>query len=379
MRINSEFIRLSSFYLFYFALVGVYIIFLPKMLSEVGYDATQIGALFSASPLMRFIMPFIFRRYGGLNSTTYLISLIAIPLSTLLMFIFLDNFYLLFAINLIYGASMGVILPFVDTYALKIIGKVRYGRVRLWGSIGFMLIALWLGSMLDSVEEAMVYLSAMAILTTLSGWSVGQRDSDSDISLNRATSSSSSSISLSRHWAFWIGTLLLQVSFGGFYNFFTIYETAHGISLQMTSWLWSFGVICEIVMLYFQGPLMRIDLLRLIEFTTFATAVRWMMLWLYPDSLVMAFISQSFHALSFALYYTAAIAYIYELYSDKRLAQQFFLGVSFGLGGAIGSLVAGWIYEGYPKELFLAESIIALLSFAMILIHSKRVDRAKYQ
>ena len=375
MQINSEFIRLSSFYLFYFALVGVYIIFLPKMLSLVGYDATQIGALFSASPLMRFIMPFIFRRYGGLNSTTYMISLIAIPISTLLMFVFLDNFYLLFAINLIYGASMGVILPFVDTYALKIIGKIRYGRVRLWGSIGFMLIALWLGSRLDSVEEAMVYLSVTAILTALSGWSIGQRDSDSEMTLNRVSTSSSSTISLSRYWAFWIGTFLLQVSFGGFYNFFTIYETAHGISLQMTSWLWSFGVICEIVMLYFQGPLMRIDLLKLIEFTTFATAIRWMILWLYPNSLVMAFISQSFHALSFALYYTAAIAYIYELYSHKRLAQQFFLGVSFGLGGAVGSVVAGWIYDSYSRELFFIESLIALLSFAMILLHSKRVNR----
>lgn len=377
MGFNREFIRLSSFYLFYFALVGVYIIFLPKMLTEVGYDATHIGALFSASPLMRFIIPFIFRKYGGLNSNTYLISLIAIPLSTILMFTYLDNFYLLFIINLVYGASMGVILPFVDTYALKIIGKEKYGRVRLWGSIGFMLIALWLGSRLESVQEAMLYLSATAVLTALSGWSIGKKEAKSEDINTTVTNYKHSTISLSKYWAFWIGTLLLQVSFGGFYNFFTIYETAHGISLEMTSWLWSFGVICEIVMLYFQGPLFKINLLRLIEFTTFSTVVRWMILWLYPDSLMMAFVSQSFHALSFALYYTAAIAYIYELYSNKKLAQQFFLGISFGLGGAVGSVVAGWIYDGFSTGLFIAEALIALLSFVMIVIHSKRVERVK--
>ncbi len=374
MALNREFIRLSSFYLFYFALVGVYIIFLPKMLSGAGYDATHIGALFSASPLMRFIMPFIFRRYGGLNSKTYLVSLIIIPLSVIFMFIFLNNFYMLFVINLIYGASMGVILPFVDTYALKIIGKERYGRVRLWGSIGFMFIALWLGSRLQSLEEAMVYLLITAVLTAISGWSI---DNPKEIKKHDTSPKDriKATISLSRYWAFWIGTLLLQVSFGGFYNFFTIYETAHGISLEMTSWLWSFGVICEIVMLYFQGPLMRINLLRLIEFTTFATALRWWILWLYPDSLLMAFLSQSFHALSFALYYTSAIAYIYELYSDKKLAQQFFLGISFGLGGALGSVIAGWIYESYSTQLFLAEALIALLSFFMIVIHSTRVKK----
>ena len=377
MGFNREFIRLSSFYLFYFALVGVYIIFLPKMLSVEGYDATHIGALFSASPMMRFIMPFVFRKYGGLNSSTYLISLVAIPLSSILMFAFLENFYLLFVINLIYGASMGVILPFVDTYALKIIGKEKYGRVRLWGSIGFMMIALWLGSRLESVQEAMLYLSATAVLTALTGWSIGKKEAMSE-DINIAVANGNySTISLGKYWAFWTGTLLLQVSFGGFYNFFTIYETAHGISLEMTSGLWSFGVICEIIMLYFQGPLLKINLLRLIEITTFVTAVRWLILWIYPDSLIMAFVSQSFHALSFALYYTAAIAYIYELYNDKKLAQQFFLGVSFGLGGAVGSVLAGWIYDGFSTKLFLAEALVALLSFVMIVIHSKRVERIK--
>ena len=375
MQLNRESLGLSSFYLFYFALVGIYIIFLPKMLIGIGYDAIEIGALFSASPLMRFIMPFIFRRYGGLNSKTYLISLIATPISTILMFIFLDNFYLLFLMNLVYGASMGIILPFVDTYALKIIGKESYGRVRLWGSIGFMLIALWLGKELDSINEAMGYLTIMALLTTISGWSIGKRESQNKESIsNIPLDSNRDTISLSRYWAFWIGTLLMQVSFGGFYNFFTIYETAHGISLEVTSWLWSFGVICEIVMLYFQGPLLKkIDLIKLIEFTTFVTAIRWLILWIYPDSLVMAFVSQSFHALSFALYYTASIAYIYELYTNKRLAQQFFLGISFGLGGALGAVIAGWIYDSFKSELFLIEALIAMVSFAMIVIHSKRV------
>jgi len=373
MKQNRVFITfgLSAFYLFYFALVGVYIIYLPKMLSIVGYSASEIGAIFSAAPMMRFIMPFIFRRFGGLNERTYKISLIATFISTLLLFVALNNFVALFIINLIYGGAMGIILPFVDTYALNEIGKERYGKVRLWGSIGFMLIALWLGTHLQTPHQALIYLSMMALFTMLFGWKMSGEDSKSE------ATSKEGEFSLSKYWAFWIATFLMQVSFGGFYNFFTIYETANGISLELTSWLWSFGVICEIFMLYFQGPLLKFNLLKLIEISTFVTAIRWLLLWIYPNSLVVAFLSQSFHALSFALYYSATIAYIYELYTQKRLAQQFFLGISFGLGGAIGSLIAGVVYDISPNELFLSQAIIALLAWIMVVVHAKRREYLK--
>jgi PPP family 3-phenylpropionic acid transporter len=180
---------------------------------------------------------------------------------------------------------------------------------------------------------------------------------------------SARAFSLKRYWAFWVSVFLMQVGFGGFYNFFTIYETSHGISLEMTGWLWSFGVVCEIVMLYFQGPLLRRNLLRILQAATFITAVRWLLLFLFPDSLLMTFLAQSFHAVSFALYHTAAISYVFSLYPQKRLAQQFFLGIAFGLGGAVGALLAGKLYGEY---LFLYESLVTLGAFAMMVIHEKR-------
>jgi PPP family 3-phenylpropionic acid transporter len=175
--------------------------------------------------------------------------------------------------------------------------------------------------------------------------------------------------SLSRYWAFWISVFLMQVGFGGFYNFFTIYETAHGISLEMTSWMWSFGVVCEIVMLYFQAPLLQRNLLSVLQAATLITAGRWLVLYLFPDSILLTFASQSLHAVSFALYHTAAITYVFSLYTQKKLAQQFFLGIAFGLGGSVGALLSGKIYGEY---LFLAESLITLLAFVVLFLHQKR-------
>jgi PPP family 3-phenylpropionic acid transporter len=83
----------------------------------------------------------------------------------------------------------------------------------------------------------------------------------------------------------------------------------------------------------------------------------------------MTFLAQSFHAVSFALYHTAAISYVFSLYPQKRLAQQFFLGIAFGLGGAVGALLAGKLYGEY---LFLYESLVTLGAFVMMIIHEKR-------
>ena len=155
----------------------------------------------------------------------------------------------------------------------------------------------------------------------------------------------------------------MQVSFGGFYNFFTIYETAHGISLETTSYLWAFGVICEIIMLYSQGNILKINLISIIKFSIFITAVRWLLLFLFPDNLTISFISQGIHAFSFGLYHSAVIIYLYSLYKNKQLAQQFMFGIAYGLGGFIGALIAGWTYGEY---LFLYSSIISILALIVL-------------
>jgi len=364
---------LSLFYLAYFALVGIYIIFLPKMLVESGYSAAQVGVIFAASPLMRFLLPFWFQRLGGVHRRHYLGALIVAFGASLLFFVTLGSFTAFFAANLLYGAAMGIILPYVDTIALQVISRERYGRVRLWGSIGFMAIALWLGQVLQTPLQSLVYLAVLALLTLMTGWYLTRYDRGEAVS--PADEKTPEPFSLRRYWAFWLSAFLLQVSFGGFYNFFTIYETAHGISLEMTSWLWSFGVLCEIAMLYWQGPLLKRDLLGLIELAVATTVLRWAILWLWPDSLPAAFAAQSLHALNFALYYTAAIAYVYDLYTQKKLAQQFFLGITFGLGGSVGAVLAGWIYEAVPSSLFLFEALIALAAWGAIRLHRYRKAR----
>jgi PPP family 3-phenylpropionic acid transporter len=139
----------------------------------------------------------------------------------------------------------------------------------------------------------------------------------------------------------------------------------------MTIYLWSFGVIVEVLMFYFQGPLLRKNLLHVIQFTAIATSFRWFLIYLYPEDLTALFFAQSLHALSFALFHTAAISYLFTLYNNRKLTQQFFFGIAYGLGGFIGAFISGYIYEFWPEFLFLFSSFISLMTFGAFLKASK--------
>lgn len=357
------FFKLSAFYFFYFAAVGVYIIFLPKVLHDSGYSTSDIGIVLALAPLMRFATPFLFLKHIKLDQQVFKASLFIAILCACLFYITINNFYLFSINNALLGICLSLILPYIETIAIKELGKSRYGKSRLYGSIGFMLVSLVLAKFLSHPSVALHYYLITICFTALFSILLLKYDIS-----HKNLSTDTNKFSILKYWPFWLSLFLMQMSFGSFYNFFTIYETSHGISLEMISYLWSFGVICEIILFYYQAPILKQNLMLLIKFSIFITAIRWLMLYLYADSLIITFISQAIHAFSFGLYHSAVIMYLYTLYEDKKLAQQFMYGVAYGLGGFVGALIAGWLYS---DELFLYSALIALLSFGSLMLFKK--------
>jgi PPP family 3-phenylpropionic acid transporter len=257
--------------------------------------------------------------------------------------------------NIVLAVCLSVVLPYVETITIRKIGKTRYGRSRLFGSIGFMLVALVLAKNLTTPFIALHFYLMAIVITVMFSFMLLKYDETKHINCNI-----NKNFSIFKYWAFWLSLFLMQVSFGGFYNFFTIYETSHNISLETTSYLWAFGVICEIIMFYWQSNILKYDLISIIKFSIIMTTIRWLLLYLFPDNLIIVFISQSFHAFSFGLYHSAVIIYLYTLYLNKQLAQQFMFGISYGLGGFIGALIAGFVYGKY---LFLYSTFISAFAF----------------
>jgi PPP family 3-phenylpropionic acid transporter len=353
---------IAMFYFFYFSNVGVSVIFLPKVLDTIGYSSFQIGVIFASFPLMKFITPFIFLKNIKLTHKVLINALVFNIIFALMFYLTIENFYLLFINTILFGLVNSLILPYVEAIAIEYLQKEKYGKIRLFGSIGFMIIALIVAKLLGENYKLIIdFLVGTIIFTTIFAYFISNYKektiSNTDINDEK--------FSLKKYMPLWISMFFMQMSFGSFYGFFTIYSTDNGIELETTSYLWSFGVICEILMLYFQAPLLkRFSLLSIIKFTTFITAVRWLTLFIFTGNTLVFFISQSLHAFSFALYHTAIIMYLFTLYQNKKLAQQFFIGISYGLGGFLGSIIAGYIYGEY---IFLISSIIAFISFVYLL------------
>ncbi len=356
MIINKFFINISASFFFYFASIGVYIIFLPKMLSDIGYSSFQIGVIFAIIPLMRFLTPFFFLKKIKLNQKLFIIASFTNILGVFSFFFTIYNFYLFTLSNILFGIGMSLVLPYIETISITKL-KESYGKSRLYGSIGFMLISLILARIL-TLELGLIYLFISVIFIGIFGFLVSNQEiKDENIEDN-------SNFSLKIHWQLWISVFLMQVAFGAFYNFFTIYATEQNISLEVVSYLWAFGVICEIIMLNYQTPLLKkFSPIVIIKITLLITVFRWLLLYLFPTSLTIYFISQTFHAFSFALYHSATLSYIYNIYQNKKLANQFFYGISYGLGGFLGALIAGKFYGEY---LFLSSATITLLAYLVL-------------
>ncbi len=338
--------------------------FLPIALNGFGYNKVEIGIIYAAAPFMRFLLPFIFKHYIKLTNKIYIYALYLTFISSFIFIFSIHNFTAYFITNLFFGASMGVTLPFVETISLQQLSKKLYGKIRMWGSVGFIVVALSLWKIDPSPILTLYILMLTTFATLITGYFILEYDTKN----SENQQNNEADFSLIKYWAFWVSIFLMQVAFGGFYTFFSLYETDHGFG-DYFPLLWVFAVVCEIIMLYFQGPLLQRNLLTILKIATLFTVIRWLLLYLYPDSLSITFFSQSFHAVSFALYHTSAITYVFSLYSQKRLAQQFFLGISFGLGGSVGSFIGGYFYGEY---LFLFESIITLGAFIMLLVHDRR-------
>ncbi len=343
---------------------------MPKILQEIGYSAFEIGVVFSSAPLVRFFIPFFFLKRFSLNKKIVYSALALLFLSVSLFYVTIYNFYLFLLCMILYAFSSSVILPYIESLSLDYLKKERYGKSRLFGSLGFMIAALVLAKFLDSYITGLhffmfftIFLIAVSILILII-----YEDEKSE----KREQKTEGSIEFFKDLGVWINIFLMQVSFGAFYNFFTIYESDHGVGLESVSYLWSFSIVCEMIIFYFQSHFLKGDLRFLIALSTLVTSFRWLMIYLFPSSIFLLYLQQSLHAVSFALYHSATLSYLYKIYANRKLAFQFYYGFGFGLGGFVGSILSGALYG---ERLFLYASVIAFLGY---LAMSKVVFKVRY-
>jgi PPP family 3-phenylpropionic acid transporter len=143
----------------------------------------------------------------------------------------------------------------------------------------------------------------------------------------------------------------------------------HGYSETLIGELWALGVVAEIgVFLKMRSWLPRYGARRLLLSATALTALRWLLLAGFVDRLWVMILAQTLHAASFGLYHAVSIHLFHQLFRGRLQGrgQALYSSVSFGAGGAAGSVAAGYLWQGAGAGwMYLAAAAAALLALGV--------------
>ena len=373
--------RLSGFYFFYFAFVGVASPYLAQYLQQLGFSAFEIAVLVSQMQLMRIIAPNLWgwladhggRRLSIIRLTSWL-SLLAV-----VSFYFVSGFWAWWiaigAMAFFWSAS----LPLFEGVTLDQIkaNGGDYSRIRLWGSVGFIVTVSAAGWLLDRLPLDSIRGMLLALLFGLLVFALLVRDPFAPHP--SADREPLWPVLRSRR----VGTLLaacfaMSAAHGAFYLFFSIYLAGLGYSQTAIGLLWSLGVVAEIVVFIFMAPLFRRFSIRSILLACFAAAVvRFLLTAWAAEWLLLLILAQLLHALTFGAFHSAAIQSVncwFPVGCQAR-GQALYSSLSFGAGGLLGGIIAGaiWDVAGGPVA-YTVSAFFALLGGLLVLQGISRAD-----
>lgn len=350
--------RLSLYYFFYFAFIGVFSPYFTLYLQGLSLSATDIALLMSQMQLMRLLAPtfwgWLADKRGRRADIIRLSALCACVGFT--GFFLTDNFLLMFVPMTLMAFFWSASLPLVEslTFAHLKDQPQRYSQIRVWGSVGFIVAVLLGGALLDDLPisdvPAMVFVVLLGILLMAFKLPEGLRIPRSGMAeaADEALASLGSVMRERRVWMLLLACFLMSSAHGVYYVFYSIHLDTLGYSKGMIGLLWSLGVLVEIGLFMIMASLMKRYSLRALLLATYAVAaVRFLMIGWGGESLVLLLIAQTLHGVSFGVHHAASIAAVNQWFPRHIHArgQALYSSLSFGGGGLFGGVISGLVWE----------------------------------
>lgn len=342
--------RLAGFYFFYFAYLGAFAPFFSLYLKEAGISAVEIGVLMAAPQLTRIVAPHLWGWLADRSaSRVNVVRLTGLAGTVCFLGVFAGTqFALLFAVLLAMTFFWSAALPLIEATTLSHLGDetARYGRIRVWGSVGFIAAVVAGGYVLDwlSVNAVPWMVLAMMLGMLVLAWRLPDAP---------ATHSAESPpiwhvIRRPEAIALIAAGALMAAAHGPYYTFYSIHVVNHGYSKAVTGWLWAVGVICEMAIFIWMPLLYRAFTLRQILIASFALAtLRFLIIGWAADSALLLLFAQALHAATFGSFHAASIGVIHRLFRGRHQArgQAIYGSLAYGVGGALGGFSSGYAWD----------------------------------
>lgn len=374
--------RFATFYFLLFLPIGMQAPYLFLFFKRQGFTDTQLGTLAAVTPLLNVFLAPVWGAVAdalGDRRRTLAFLLLCAAL-TFPWFLYLKSFAGTLALLLVFSGFAFSPGPIADAIALENVERRGgdYGRLRLWGSVGFAAPLVALGAVLGrGAGESAASLSPIFIGYTVFrlisvGWvaflpaSYGEQKSRFDLRAARV-------FGRPNFLALAICGVLATAAMAGYYVYFTIYLDEVGIADNLKGYFWAVAVAAETGMMLVIGGLMG----RIGMKWTFVLGIAGCVVRLLAFSFALGPVgiaaAQCLHALTFTALTVSAITFVSRITPPALRAsgQTLWMALTMGLGSALGSKLAGVATGAYGLlgmfRIFAAAAAVALV-VAVVLV-----------
>lgn len=369
---HPRFIKLAVFYFFYFGFLGIYIPYWPLYLKDLGFSVSEIGELMAILFATKIMAPYLWGWIGDhWRVQLALVRWGAFLTAVSFALIFFGSGYMWIAVTVaLFSFFWNALLSQFEVITLDSLRYQShyYGRIRLWGSIGFVTAAA-IGSMLIAAFDTTVIPGVIAVIFILL-WIAGVQLSPPGITRSAPVPSLYRAMDISI-MALLVISCIIQLSHGTYYAYFTLFLEQNGYDRTLIGQLWSLSVVFEIVLLALVSPLLRhTGPVALLTLVTVCTVLRWMLVAYLPQHLGVIIFTQFLHAITYGVYH-ATMMYALAARLPQGLkgrGQALYSLVSFGIGGGIGAYIASVLWQPLGGALvFVLSAAIGTLAFLFLI------------
>lgn len=370
--------RLAAYYFAFFAQAGAFVSYFALYLAARGLGAAEIAFAIAMPQVARIVAPALWGwladewggRFAGARRAIVVFSAFAVLAGFASLYCAERAGTIALALLAMSLLSAGA-APLVEAITFSVLeGRAgQYGPIRLWGSIGFILAVLGTGAWLDRHDAATVLdiLVALAAAVCAVSFAVPRA---APAAAPHAAARFGAVLRRPEVLAFFGACFCMTAAHGAMYVFYSIYLEAAGYSKTLIGALWTVGVIAEVVLFLRLPQLLRRFNLRALLFASFACAVvRFLAIGWGVESIAVLAAAQLLHAATFGAFHAGSVAAVHRLFPGPLAArgQALFSSLAYGLGGAAGSLLAGWTWESLgPAPSFAVSALFGALGATLV-------------
>ncbi|MBF0262356.1 MAG: MFS transporter, partial [Magnetococcales bacterium] len=338
---------IAGFYACYFAVVGVWIPYWPLYLANLGLGAQTIGLLTALTQWIRIPAPPLWGHIADRIGRYPIILGTCLGALTAFSLFFIDSSLLwIFGVTLLHSLFHTGPLSLVDATAMEqsIAHHWDYGRLRLWGSWGFIVCALGGGPLSDrfGLETIPMLIALLLALTALFATRLPRTSVRHDTRRRFWSLFERADV----RW-FYFSATMMQFSHGGYYGFMSLHLQQQGYSRTAIGLLWAVGVLAEVVLMSrSRAWIERVGVAPLLTLSLLLATLRWS---IYATTVELVWLvgAQLLHAFTFGAFHVASVRRVHDFApeSARGVAQGWLAALSYGVGGGMGVALSGVLFE----------------------------------